>query len=166
MMTEQQWGRALEILEECGLGWWTKATGNSAEFRQYLCSLMEAFAQEYTARCGEAMTSFSVFELYPRRQNQVRAFLQAVASSSSPTMLVMVWRILQGMNIKSVDMRYRMEESFSLDVTLSSPYTGGSDETYQSGDIDSAALVRHLGIMKTNGKPIFDGFYPLHLRRS
>jgi hypothetical protein len=55
------------------------------------------------------------------------------------------------------------EKSFLLKVALSSPYVGGKPEVYESNDIDSAALVRHFGIMKMGDAPVFDGFFPLHL---
>jgi hypothetical protein len=164
MMTEQQLDRVLGILQECGLGWWAQAAGDTQAFRQHVSEVMEKFAQAYNKRCSGRMNAFSIFEFYPRKKSKVRAFLQALASSNSPTMLVMVWRILEGMNIALLEVKYSLEEQvFVLKVKLSSPYVAGAPEEYESDDIDDAALLRHFGIMKMGKAPMFDGFYALHL---
>jgi hypothetical protein len=95
--------------------------------------------------------------------HKVRAFLQALAATRSPEMLVMVWRILQGLSIRQVDMSYREQEAFSLMVVLGRPGLGQDDldEPYRSQDINDAALLRHFGITTVNGKPLFDGFFRL-----
>jgi hypothetical protein len=77
-------------------------------------------------------------------------------------MLIMVWRILQGMRIQEVDMAYREQKSFRLRVVLNSPYEDAS-EVYESSDIGDAKLLRHLGTLEVDGKPVFDGFYPLRV---
>jgi hypothetical protein len=75
----------------------------------------------------------------------------------------MVWRILQGMNIAELRLDYASEDTFRMTVRLRSPYEDGDDETYESEDIDDAVILRHLGVMKMDDKPIFDGFYPLNV---
>lgn len=97
-----------------------------------------------------------------RNPQKIRAFLQALGASGNRDMLLMVWRILQGLSIKEVTMNYREQESFSLKITLARP---GEDENgqeaYHSNDINDAALLRHFGITTLNGRPLFDGFFPL-----
>lgn len=95
---------------------------------------------------------------------RVEAFLQALAATSSPEMLVLTWRILSGWEIAHVTMSYDYCKAFSLIVILREDDDGGEEE-YRSDNITDAALVRHLGIAKKGGKPYFDGFYPLHLSR-
>jgi hypothetical protein len=96
---------------------------------------------------------------------KVRAFLQAIGTSSSVEMLVMVWRILQGLSIREVTMNYREREAFRLTVTLARPGEGQAIlEEYQSQDINDAALLRHFGIATISGQPLFDGFYPLRVK--
>ena len=164
MMTAEQVDRAQEVLKECGLDWWARTSGGHDAFSAHLTEVMENFAGEYVRRFGGRMSSFAVFELYPRKKSKVRAFLQAVVSSATPKMLVMVWRIQEGMNIEAIEMNYSLsKESFSLTVTLASPYVNGAPETYTSNNIDDAALVRHFGIMKMGDAPIVDGFYALHM---
>ncbi len=75
-------------------------------------------------------------------------------------MLLMVWRILHGLSIREVTMNYVEQEAFRLVVTLARP--GQDDlETYSSDDINDAALLRHFGITTVDGRPLFDGFFPL-----
>src|SRR5579863_7485972 len=51
-----------------------------------------------------------------RNPHKVRAFLQALGTSRSAEMLVMVWRILQGLSIRKVTMDYHELKLFSLVV--------------------------------------------------
>jgi hypothetical protein len=95
-----------------------------------------------------------------KNPHKVRAFLQALVTTRTVEMLVMVWRILQGLTIQQVDMKYREEQEFDLVVILADA-VGGEDDPYRSRDINDAALVRHFGITTINGKPLFQGFFSL-----
>jgi hypothetical protein len=97
-----------------------------------------------------------------RNPHKIRAFLQALAANGSMDMLLMVWRILQGLSIRGVTMNYVEQQAFSLVVTLARPGQDQDDlETYSSSDINDAALLRHFGITTLDGRPLFDGFFPL-----
>ena len=96
-----------------------------------------------------------------RNPHKVRAFLQALGTSGSAEMLVMVWRILQGLSIRKVAMDYLEQKAFSLVVVLARPGDGKDVlEEYRSSDINDAALIRHFGITTVDGHPLFDGFFP------
>jgi hypothetical protein len=96
-----------------------------------------------------------------RNPHKIRAFLQALGVSRNPDILLMVWRILQGLSIREVAMNYREQEKFSLSVTLARPGEGQDAlETYDTHDIKDAALLSNFGIMTVNGQPLFDGFFP------
>lgn len=75
-------------------------------------------------------------------------------------MLVMVWRVLQGARIREAQMEYRELNAFRLRFTLAD---GERTDVYESYDISDAVLLRHLGIAKVQGQPLFDGFYALRL---
>jgi hypothetical protein len=97
--------------------------------------------------------------------HKVRAFLQALGTSQSADMLVMVWRILQGLSIRSVMMDYREQDHFGLVVVLARPGDEQDvSEEYLSSDINDAALVRHFGITTIDGLPLFDGFLPMRIK--
>jgi hypothetical protein len=96
-----------------------------------------------------------------RNPHKIRAFLQALGASRNPEMLLMVWRILEGLSIREVTMSYREQESFTLNITLARPGEEEDElEAYRSNDINDAALLRHFGITTVDGRPLFDGFFP------
>ena len=107
------------------------------------------------------LTPENIVATYPKNPHKVRAFLQVLGAVASPQILVMVWRIIQGMGVASIEMEYRSEETFKMLVRLKSPY--GEMEEYESSDIDDAVILRHVGIMKMGDKGIFDGFYALRV---
>lgn len=76
----------------------------------------------------------------------------------------MVWRIIQGMEVKDIQLSYCKRKHFDVRVTLESPY-GGEDPPYVSSSIQDFSLFRHIGILESGG-PIFDGFYALKVRGS
>lgn len=97
-----------------------------------------------------------------RNPHKIRAFLQALGVSNNPKMLVMVWRILQGRSIREVTMNYREQDRFSFEVTLALPgQTPDERDRYHTEDIKDAALLRHFGITTVDGRPLFEGFFPL-----
>ena len=100
-----------------------------------------------------------------RNPHKIRAFLQALGVSGNPDMLLMTWRILQGLTIREVTMSYREQESFHLSVTLARRGQEQDElETYGTNDINDAALLRHFGITTVDRRPLFDGFLPLRKR--
>jgi len=100
-----------------------------------------------------------------RNPHTIRAFLQALGVSGNPDMLLMVWRILQGLSIREVVMNYREQEAFSLGVTLGRRGEEQDElETYYTNDINDAALLRNFGITTVDRRPLFDGFFPLRRR--
>jgi hypothetical protein len=95
-----------------------------------------------------------------RNPHKVKAFLQALGFSNSPEILVMVWRILQGLDIRDVSVTYRERETFAVEVCLARHGEGEDGlEHYRSGDINDVTLLRHFGVAIINGKPLFEGFY-------
>jgi len=149
------------ILRKRGLAWAVDMfTPSSQAVARYLSSLdaLETFVEER----GLGKTSFSpesLDQLVSVSPYKADAFLQALVSIRTTPMLCAAWRILQGMQIKSLEMHYAQLSDFSLHVVLCSP----SDETeeYKSNDINDAVFVRHLGKAKVENKPLFDGFYAL-----
>jgi hypothetical protein len=97
-----------------------------------------------------------------RNPHKVRAFLQALAATGKTDMLLMVWRILQGLGIRGVALNYVEQKSFALQVVLARPGQEQDElEEYRSDDINDAKLLRHFGITTVDRRPLFDGFFPL-----
>jgi mannose-6-phosphate isomerase-like protein (cupin superfamily) len=161
----QQPGAVLDrLLRGHDLGWMVDTYAPKDRAIPFLLDQLDAVRAEYLRRvqvdgpfAPEALTAEA-----ERNPHKVRAFLQALAACRSPEMLVMVWRVLQGLRVRQLDMSYREQEEFSLTVVLARPGEDGDAlETYRSRDIWDAALVRHLGISTMGGQPFFDGFYAL-----
>jgi hypothetical protein len=100
------------------------------------------------------------FAIHPQ---EVRAFFQALGGSRTPDMLLMVWRVLQGMEIHRIELGYVRQNEFRLQVELESPY-GEAPETYTSTNVNDFTLLRHIGVHEIGGRPVFDGFYALKVR--
>ncbi len=120
------------------------------------------------ARLGENapdISEASLLEEYRRNPQRVRGFLQALGATRTPDMLLMAWRIIQGMEVKEVRIDYRRQQTFEVVVILESPY-GEEDAPYTSTDISDFTLFRHIGVYDFGGRPVFDGFYALKATRA
>ena len=120
-------------------------------------------ARERLGNDAPDLREAAIVAAFQEHPSQVRGFFQALGGARTPDMLLMVWRIIQGMSIKDVHLSYRMQDSFVLQVVLESPY-GVQDAPYESSNINDFMLFRHIGIMQIDDKPMFDGFYPLRVR--
>ncbi len=155
------------LLKSHDLGWMIDMYAPPDRAISKLLGRLTEVAVQYRSRVGVEV-SFApdalAFEA-TRNPQKVRAFLQALSSTHSPDMLVMVWRILQGLSIREVELTYREQDHFRFRVQLARP---GDDvdsvEEYQSHDINDATLIRHFGIAAIGGRPLFDGFFPLRLK--
>ena len=152
------------LLRENELGWMIDMYSPPEAAVPYLLEQLAGLAGEFQSRFG-CRVSFAPETLQAeaeRNPHKVRAFLQALGATSNRHMLVMVWRIVQGLSIREVAMTYREQDAFKLRVTLA---RSGEDkdelETYTTEDIHDAALLRHFGVTTVDRRPLFDGFYPL-----
>ena len=127
-----------------------------------ILQLVHALGQQRFGKNGPDLTEAAIVREYNRHPLQVRGFFQSLGGTRTPEMLLMVWRIIQGMAVRDVKISYRKRERFEVRVILESPY-GEEDQPYVSNSIQDFALFRHIGIMESGG-PIFDGFYALKVR--
>lgn len=161
---------AIDSLEEAirtaGEGWlldsFVPPAGAMDHIRRVLASAHQR-ARERFGKNGPDLQENAILEAYRRHPSQVRGFFQALGGTRTPDMLVMAWRIIQGMTVKEVRLAYQRQRAFELTVVLESPY-GEEDPPYKSDKITDFALFRHIGIMEVDGRPVFDGFYPLRVR--
>jgi len=152
-----------DVIRSCGEAWILDSSGDPHLAIDGVRKRLIDAAAEFAARYGNLepmLSEGAIIDEFERNPHRVKAFIQALMSGSSPHMLVLVWRILSGAEIRHVEMRYDAEQSFYLQIQLGGGTNTGAD-TYLSNDIDDATLLRHLGILKMDDKPVFDGFYPL-----
>lgn len=155
-----------EAIREAGEGWLIDLYDPPAEAIRHLLDTLETVESIARERLGNTAPEFSeraIVSEFQHRPAQVRGFFQALGGSRTPEMLLMVWRIIQGMEIKRVELTYERQQIFEVSVILESPY-GGQDAPYRSMNINDFALLRHIGILEVSGRPVFDGFYPLRLK--
>lgn len=150
-------------IRDSGEGWLIDWFEQSEEALSQLRGMLELVNQVAVQRLGYgALDETVLVRAYNENPVRVRGFFQALSGTRSPDMLLMAWRIIQGMAIKSFEISYERKNSFHARVILEPPY-GGDDETYESSRIQDFVLFRHIGIMEISGRPVFDGFYALNL---
>jgi hypothetical protein len=129
----------------------------------HFLGILELVQQEGRARLGghaPRIDEETLVHEFQRNPQRTRGFFQALGGGRTPEMLLMVWRIIQGMQVMEIVIDYRLRESFRARVVLVSPH-GEEDAPYASTDIHDFTLLRHIGILEMGGAPVFDGFYAL-----
>jgi hypothetical protein len=159
----------LDLYRQAGVSssvdFWDEPDARSAA-AEVLVNLLDEAAQNHASKFRSVVPASrppsleTLVEMYNDNPHKAKVFLQALDSASTPDMLVMVWQILMGDSIKSVDMKYEEGGAFRLEVVLEDCVTGNLSR-YESRSLDDAALVRHFGIMKMGDHWLFDGFYAL-----
>jgi hypothetical protein len=155
-----------EMIRTSGQGWLIDWYAPKEQALPNLRKVLAAANERGTARLGEnapELTPAALVTEYRRNPHKVNAFLQVIGAVETPDILVMVWRILQGMNVTELAISYLSKQDFQMRVRLTRADESGQDEIYESRDIDDAVVLRHLGVMKIDDKPVFDGFYPMNL---
>ncbi len=160
-MTSTQPASLEQLIRACGEGWIIDFFSPKDQAVESLRkALQDASAEAARRQLPIQFTEKMLLATYAEHASQVGAFIQAMGATRNPSMLVMAWRIMQGMTVSRVDVSYQYEKHFALRITLTDPY-GNQEEVYESRNINDAALLRHFGIMTMDGKPVFDGFYAL-----
>jgi hypothetical protein len=129
----------------------------------------DRLAQKRWGDNAPRLTLEAIIEEFENNPQKVVALLETVNYVESPSIILMAWRIMRGMEISKVEMRYRLGKSFSLEVWLSSPRTGAisdrsaipklSKECYKSTDFSDVAALQRFGILKIDNKPLFNGYH-------
>jgi hypothetical protein len=160
----QQSAAVLEsLLRGNDLGWIIDLYGPNDRLIPSLLEQLDRVTAEYRSRIREdvSFTPEALTAEAERNPHKVQAFLEALRATQSPEMLVMVWRILQGLSIWKVEMKYQELEAFSLLVVLARPGAEPHDrEEYRSQDIMDFRLLWDFGVGTVGDKPLFAGFYP------
>jgi hypothetical protein len=155
-----------DAIHQAGEDWLINYFSPREQAIEHLRRTLEDVNRRGRSRLGGNAPNLSeaaVVEEFQRSPQKIRAFFQALGGSRTPDLLLMVWRILQGMEIAEVQVSYQRQSDFSLRVVLQSPY-GEPEEVYESNNIHDFPLFRHIEAIQISGRPVFDGFYALRLR--
>lgn len=148
-----------EAIRDAGQQWLITSFDPPENAMPHILRTLDAVQREATARLGDnapQISEESLLREYQRNPLRVKGFFQALGGSRTPEMLLMAWRIIQGMEVQSIQMNYRRQQSFEVQVTLESP-DGESDPPYASQNINDFVLFRHIGILESGGDPVFGG---------
>jgi hypothetical protein len=151
-----------EAIRQSGQDWlidWFAPPGAAMDHLRRTLDEVSRRAQERLGGNAPDLSESSLLREYARNPQRVRGFFQALGHTRGPDMLLMAWRIIQGMEIKDIRLTYHRQQAFEASVVLESP-DGEEDAPYTSSNIQDFALLRHLGILEISGRPVFDGFYP------
>lgn len=153
-----------KLIRDAGEGWlidWYAPRHDALPHIREVLQYADDAARRRFGKGAPSLTPEALRLAYEQNPHKVRAFLQVIGSVASPDMLVMVWRVLQGIPLAAMRMDYDAAGLFRLHVRLTP--TSGPAEEYESDDIDDAVVLRHFGIMKLEDQGVFDGFYALNL---
>jgi hypothetical protein len=163
-MSTQQPTSLEQAIRDSDEAWLINSFSPPSEAMEYLRGKLAEVhrrAKELLGHNAPELTESSLLREYARNPLKVKGFFQALGGTRSPDMLLMAWRVIQGMEIKAIRIGYRRQETFEASVVLKSPH---GEEAYRSLNIQDFALFRHIGILEISGRPVFDGFYPLRLK--
>ncbi len=155
-----------EAIRHAGEGWLIDFFAPPAEAMNHLRRLLAEVHRRGQERLGAnapRLTEASLVAEYNRSPLKVKGFFQILGGVRTPDMLLMAWRIIQGMEIKDIQLSYSLRDNFRVRVLLESPF-GETDAPYESQAVQDFTIFRHFGIMEISGRPVFDGFYAFKVK--
>lgn len=153
MQTEES-TKLAALLEACGVGW--LLAEHRDEQLDQIGAQVAQLSNELTQRLAPAKVD--VWSEMMSEPMALKPLVQMFASPTSCTMRALVYCVLRGMDIVSIDFSYRVKRAVSLTVSVQHDVTG-QEHTFASDLVWDAEILRHLGIMMMGKKPILHGFY-------
>lgn len=129
---------------------------------------IEVFAAHYAKKVNAAnrgaipvpLASLEcVLAEYRSNPYRVDALLQAMAFGCTPEMLAMIWMSELGCTIQKLTLDYARHDHVVLHVELR--LMDASTLEFRSTEIWDLAVLRLVGLAKSNDQPDMSGFYPM-----
>lgn len=154
------------LLTENGFDWAVRAYHPSSDAGTYYLGKLTSLREFMTIRgMGQNAPTLDGLDRLGKSNPYKRdAFLEALVSMRSSEMITAAWRMIQGMQLQSLQLCFENATTFSMEVQLNSPYD--EVETYATTDIDDMNFVRHLMKSKSGERPIINGFFALRRPKS
>ena len=143
--------------EESGCGWLLKTPDINALLDQ-VAQEIDVFFVAHAKRYGveNRPDPFSLLDTNPTK---AAAFFQTLAGAPITTdMRVMVWELIMGAQIQSLEFHYSDASKTSIRIVLG-PHRSCSNAEYSSKSLWDFQIFRHMGLLSIDGKPILDGYY-------
>lgn len=153
-MRDEEIENLARLLEASGVGWLLQEE-RDVKLRQISVELT-TLSDELSRRLAPAKIDAQGEML--KEPEALKPLVQMFASPTSCAMRAMVYCVLRGMEITSIDFSYRLKQTVTLTVSVQNDATG-QVLTFESDLVWDAEILRHLGIMAMGKKPILHGFY-------
>ena len=154
-----------ELLKQRGFDWAIKIYSPSKEAGHFYAEKLSATKAFMSGRgIGEnAPTLSDLYQLEKSNPYKLDAFIEALVTLKSAEMITASWRMIQGMHLASMDLKFESAKLFLLQLSLIAP--SGEHEAYSTDDIDDMNFIRHLMKSKSGDRPIINGFFALRRPR-
>lgn len=162
-MTPEQRAQLREIVSEGNLGRIFKDIDD-------LGRRLDMFAEAYQRRSQEVehgalptprVSLDRVLAEFRSNPYRVEVLLQAIAFMCTPEMLAMIWMSELGCTIQKLTLDYERHGCAVLEVVLR--LLDGSTLAFRSTEVWDLAVLRFVGLAKSDEAPEMSGFYPLSL---
>lgn len=153
-MRDEDTTKLASLLDASGVGWLLQQDPE-VRLRQIATELTE-LSDELSRRLAPARID-ALGEML-KEPLALKPLVQMFASPTTCAMRAMVYCVLRGMEITSIDFSYRLKRTVMLTVSVRDDATG-HELTFESDSVWDAEILRHLGIMAMGKKPILHGFY-------
>lgn len=144
-----------EALQKTGHDWLLRFWGEDAErnLKRHATEL-DKFVREYQGRFEDRPDPFGLVEVNPTK---AAAFFHPDTLLASPTMKILIWRLLIGGEIEGIDFHYEMDKRTSLEIRITSVF--GQEEAYKSESPSDFRALRHFGILGEGKDTTIQGYY-------
>jgi hypothetical protein len=137
-----------------GCGWILEMSARESILKQVALELDE-FIEEYTRRFNQAPDPFGLIDENPQK---AAAFFETFTNPPiSLEMRLAVWRLIIGADIEAVRFDYRKGQGLEFVIQLA--FRRSDPELYRGESLWDFEVLRHIGILSVDGKPILDGYY-------
>ena len=153
-MTDSRSQKLNELFNEADVGWVFSQEPESTAKR--ILQEMDEMHSVLNERQFIPIKS-SILEQISLSSQGYKPLIQSFASPMSAEIRAMVYCILNGGEIISLECRYKRKSSSYVKVELEMP--SGESLLFKSKEFWDFEALRHFGMMKVGGKPILDGYF-------
>lgn len=128
---------------------------------QFYIARLEGGRKELERRFGSSpdLPTIQVLcEMEHNAPDQLRAFIQCLARTATPSMLALAWRLVHQSSVASIDLHLSEDRGFELTITAKHP---GSNtlEVYKSQDVKDKAILEQICFNDSGDGPRYVGFF-------
>jgi hypothetical protein len=117
---------------------------------------IDEFRQSYHERFGDWPDPF---QLVTDNREKATAFFEIFSGPPlSTNMRVLIWRLLEGLEIRTINWQYEKKRQFFC-AKFVIGRRGGDDEVYETEHPWDFTVLRHLGMLTVSGALVLDGYY-------